>query len=122
MSELQRATPRSTGRARQQQHPRRTDWEGSQAAPRTDTESFQPERSLDTQALKEIASQVRDALRESLSADHDVNLVYVEDAGYVVEVRDPESGDLILQVPPESLVKMREQLREAVGLLFDQKS
>jgi uncharacterized FlaG/YvyC family protein len=121
LSELQRAPTRSTRAGRQQQPPR-TDRDGSRAVPRSDTETSPPASGLGKQALQEIVAQVKDALRESLSVDHDVSLVYLEDGSFVVEVRDPESGDLILQIPPESLVKMRKQLREAVGLLFDRKS
>jgi uncharacterized FlaG/YvyC family protein len=37
----------------------------------------------------------------------------------VVEVRDPDSGDIIRQIPPEELVKFRQHAKEFLGRLID---
>jgi uncharacterized FlaG/YvyC family protein len=59
-----------------------------------------------------------------LHTEHDVALALRgEDAEtMVIEVREKESGDLIIQFPPESLLRMNERLEEIAGVLFDRKS
>lgn len=56
-------------------------------------------------------------------APHDVVLRRDERIGeIVVEIRDPKSGRLVQQVPPEELINLRLQIREiakATGLLVD---
>lgn len=39
----------------------------------------------------------------------------------VVKVMNRETGDVIRQIPPESLLKLREKLKELRGVLFDGK-
>lgn len=39
----------------------------------------------------------------------------------VVEIKDKETGEVIRQIPPEELLKIREKMIEQTGLLFDQK-
>ncbi|MFH2060191.1 MAG: flagellar protein FlaG [Pseudomonadota bacterium] len=39
----------------------------------------------------------------------------------VVEIKDKETGEIIRQIPPEELLKIREKMIEQTGLLFDQK-
>jgi len=39
----------------------------------------------------------------------------------VVKVVDSETGDVIRQIPPEVLMKLREKMQELQGILFDQK-
>jgi flagellar protein FlaG len=40
----------------------------------------------------------------------------------VVKVTDKQSGDLIRQIPSEDVVKLRKQLEELSGILFDEKA
>lgn len=40
----------------------------------------------------------------------------------VVKVTDKKSGDLIRQIPSEDVVKLRKQLEELSGILFDEKA
>lgn len=40
----------------------------------------------------------------------------------VVKVTDKESGELIRQIPSEDVVKLRKQLEELSGILFDEKA
>ncbi len=38
----------------------------------------------------------------------------------VVEIKDRDTNELIKQIPPEALLKIREKMVELTGLLFDQ--
>lgn len=40
----------------------------------------------------------------------------------VVTVTDKESGELVRQIPPESLLELKAKLDDLVGLLFDEKA
>lgn len=40
----------------------------------------------------------------------------------VVKVTDKKSGDLIRQIPSEDVIKLRKQLEELSGILFDEKA
>ncbi|OIQ02531.1 MAG: hypothetical protein AUK55_00645 [Syntrophobacteraceae bacterium CG2_30_61_12] len=40
----------------------------------------------------------------------------------VVQVLDPDSGDVIRQIPPEELLEIRGKLEELRGILFDRRA
>jgi uncharacterized FlaG/YvyC family protein len=77
----------------------------------------------DVRELEEAVTDVNTLLRESGIETHDVGLAYREDVDDpVVEVRDRESGELLAQFPPESVLTMRQRMREFLGTLLDRKS
>jgi len=74
-------------------------------------------------APEEMERMVREAAeafpdRLDIRLDFEVN----EETGeYVVKMMDSETGEIVRQVPPEALVRLRERMREARGILFDRK-
>lgn len=69
--------------------------------------------------LKDAASKVQDYLSDmNISLDF-----HVEDktGELVVKVVNRDTGDVIRQIPPEALVKLRQKLEELRGVLFDGK-
>jgi uncharacterized FlaG/YvyC family protein len=77
----------------------------------------------DVRELQEAVTDVNALLRESGIETHDVGLAYRDGVDHpVVEVRDRESGDLLAQFPPESILTMRQRMREFLGTLLDRKS
>lgn len=68
----------------------------------------------------QIARQVQTYLDETSNLQ--LNFKVEEDSGKtVVQMVDKETGKLIRQIPPESLVQMRAKLEELRGILFDNK-
>jgi uncharacterized FlaG/YvyC family protein len=62
-------------------------------------------------------------LRDSEAETHEVGLAYRDDTDEpVVEVRDRESGELLAQFPPETIIHMRQQMREFLGMMLDSMS
>ena len=52
-----------------------------------------------------------------------VNFSVDKDTGrYLIKVIDSESGDVIREIPPEKLLKISKQIKEILGLLFDEKA
>jgi len=47
--------------------------------------------------------------------------IYEETGDFVVQVMDPESEEIIKQIPPEDMLKLREKLEELQGILFSEK-
>ncbi len=50
--------------------------------------------------------------RLSLSIDKELNRV-------LIRFKDPESGDVVRQIPPEAVVEMLKRLEELKGTMFD---
>lgn len=74
---------------------------------------------LDPEKAKEIIGEV-----ESYFEDFNIQLNYTQDkktGDLVVKVLDRGSGEVIRQLPPEGLLKLREKLKELRGVLFDGK-
>ncbi|NPB09018.1 MAG: flagellar protein FlaG [Thermodesulfobacteria bacterium] len=71
----------------------------------------------DPQNLKEMIGAVQEEL-ERLN----VRLVFNVDektGEIVVQVVDPKTNEVIRQIPPEELLRIREKLDELVGILFE---
>jgi uncharacterized FlaG/YvyC family protein len=78
---------------------------------------------LDVRELEEAVTDINTLLRQSGIETHDVGLAYREGVDDpVVEVRDRESGELLAQFPPESVLTMCQRMREFLGTLLDRKS
>lgn len=50
--------------------------------------------------------------RLSLSIDKELNRV-------LIRFKDPESGDVVRQIPPEAVIEMMKRLKELKGTMFD---
>jgi flagellar protein FlaG len=73
------------------------------------------------QATAETLERTVEALNEVFDQSN-VGLQYrVDDAtgDLVVSIVDRESGEVLRQLPPEAILKMREKLKELMGVLFD---
>jgi len=86
-----------------------------QAAPTTPPVPPTPE-------AEQLRAEVQDELQRRLSG-HEVQLSYKsEAASWVIQIRDPNSGEVVFQIPPEQMVKVRERLQEVLketGVLVD---
>jgi flagellar protein FlaG len=74
---------------------------------------------LSPEETKQVVEEV-----ESYLKDFDIQLDFnIEDktGDIVVKVLNRETGDVIRQIPPEGLQKLREKLKELRGVLFDGK-
>jgi uncharacterized FlaG/YvyC family protein len=98
----------------------------SEAAPRPETPApavAGPEAPLDDRLLQEAVDEINAVLRDSEAETHEVGLAYRDDTDEpVVEVRDRESGELLAQFPPETIIHMRQQMREFLGMMLDSMS
>ncbi len=71
----------------------------------------------DPQSLKEMVGAIQEEL-EKLN----VRLVFNVDkktGEIVVKIVDPKTNEVIRQIPPEELLRVREKLDELVGILFE---
>lgn len=54
---------------------------------------------------------------------HEVSLSYQDKAAsWVIQIRNPDTGDIVFQLPPEQMVRLRERLQEVLketGILVD---
>lgn len=67
------------------------------------------------QIVDELAKMARSFNRRlEFSINEDINQV-------IVKIVDQDSGEVVKQIPPEDVVKVHARIREAIGLLFDQK-
>ncbi len=77
----------------------------------------------DTDHLKE-AKEMLDALKKDIEMIRNLGVRFSvdEDTGEtVIKIVDKETDDIIREIPPEQVLKLREKLDEMVGMLFDQK-
>jgi flagellar protein FlaG len=109
-------SPRARGRIE--------DGSGRPDGPESARKTAKPEdeaAALDPVALREAAENVAAELT-SISA-HSLEITFEEeDSRYVVQVLDSESGEVLRQIPPESLLEANRQLSNLRGLLFDDRS
>ncbi len=76
-----------------------------------------PKPEIDPKALKELIGEINQEAarlnyRLSLSIDHDTNRV-------LIKFKDPESGEVIRQIPPEVVLEIAKRFDELKGALFD---
>lgn len=86
-----------------------------QAAPTTPPVPPTPE-------AERLRAEVEDELQRRLSG-HEVQLSYRDDvSSWVIQIRNPDTGDVVFQIPPEQMVRVRERLQELLketGVLVD---
>lgn len=76
---------------------------------------------VDEAALRAAADEVGSEL--STLTGHSLEITFEEeDSRYVVTVFDNDSGEVLRQIPPESLLEANRQLSSLRGLLFDDHS
>ena len=71
---------------------------------------------------EQLRVEVENELQRRMSG-YEVNLSYQDDvSSWVIQIRDPDSGDVVFQIPPEQMVRLRDRLQEVLketGLLVD---
>ena len=94
------------------------------SAPKLDqqkTSNQTPDRGgqVDQETAQELVGEVQSYL-ENLNIE--LNFKVDDQSGeFVVQVLNPESGEIIRQIPPEDLLELRGKLKELRGILFDKK-
>jgi len=75
-----------------------------------------------TPEAEQLRAEVQSELQRRLPG-HDVNVTYGDDAkSWVIEICDPDTGEVLFQIPPEQIVRIRERLQEVLketGVLVD---
>ena len=97
----------------------KTEGGGAQGVSEDNGREYTPKSNLDPQKVDEMTKEV-----QSYLDDLNISLNFkFEDksGGLVVQVMNKDTGDVIRQIPPESLVRLREKLRELRGSLVDDK-
>ena len=97
------------------QPPARIEGPGAQR-PSADQGGRREERNPDARTLRALSAEV-----QSLLDDLDIRLSFrfaEKPRELVLQVVDRESGEIIRQVPPEDVLKLREKLAELRGVLF----
>lgn len=70
----------------------------------------------DMQKLGKAAERLNKALQ---AFDRDLNISFHDDGKVVVRVTDPQTGDVIRQIPPERVLEVEESLDKIVGLFVN---
>jgi flagellar protein FlaG len=90
------------------------------------SKSIQLQSGEDRQGLNFTVGDIEDLSKELNSYMDDLHtslgfFIHEElENQVVVEIRDRETDEVIRQIPPEELLKIREKMVELTGLLFDQ--
>ena len=114
------------GSAQQRPRPKDSQAPSTQASPEAvpalQSDNRQANSASDA-AVQQLLSHVNEKLADKALDPHDVSLVFKDEVdSYVVEIREKQSGDLIMQFPPEELLELREGMQEIVGSLVDRLS
>lgn len=85
---------------------------------RPDSAKIQQPRELERQAefLQETLERLKKIFRgqAEFRVDRDANLI-------VIRIKDPETGEIIRQIPPEQALKLAKNIQELIGLLMDER-
>jgi flagellar protein FlaG len=90
------------------------------------SKSIQLQSGEDRQGLNFTVGDIEDLSKELNSYMDDLHtslgfFIHAElENQVVVEIKDRETDEVIRQIPPEELLKIREKMVELTGLLFDQ--
>jgi flagellar protein FlaG len=92
----------------------------------TQAHAVEPSPQKDLQKKTRSAEQISkelDAINEKLNSTNSSLQFSVDDNSQelVVKVVDRDSGKVIRQIPPESIVRLRASLKEMTGLLIEKK-
>ncbi|MHB8079873.1 MAG: flagellar protein FlaG [Candidatus Krumholzibacteriia bacterium] len=75
-----------------------------------------------TPEAEQLRTEVESELQRRLSG-HEVSLSYkAEAASWVIQIRNPDTGEVVFQIPPEQMVRVRERLQEVLketGMFVD---
>lgn len=87
------------------------------------SETSKPVETLGNPSLNEVVDAIN-SVEESLRIfTQKVNFSVDKDTGrFLIKVIDSESGDVIREIPPERVLKISQQIKEILGLLFDEKA
>ena len=79
-------------------------------------EGAQAEQAIDSEALNGMVSDLNGLAQEMR---RELRFAVDEDSGeLVVKIIDSETDEVLRQIPPEEVLKMRERLAEAAGVIF----
>jgi len=92
------------------------------ASPSKNKETPQPQKPLqeESRSADEIQQDI-ETINDQLSAMNRSIRFSIDDKSkdVVVKVVDKNTGDVIMQIPPEEVLKLRERLNEMSGLLME---
>lgn len=75
-----------------------------------------------TPEAEKLRAEVESELQRRLSG-HEVSLSYQDEAAsWVIQIRNPDTGEVVFQIPPEQMVRVHERLQEVLkdtGVLVD---
>jgi flagellar protein FlaG len=75
------------------------------------------------QRVEVVQAAVEKLIKKSLPSNSRLQVVKDKELGtYIYRAIDPDTGEIIMQWPPEHLLAMREYLKEMEGLLVDTKA
>jgi len=85
----------------------------SQSVPRSQIDGSLNE---DVDVLKENLDKLKKIFKgqAEFKIDKDVNKV-------VIKIKDPDTGEIIRQIPPEMVVKISKNIQELLGVLMDER-
>ncbi len=77
---------------------------------------------LDREAVQRAAEDLQQTIDQYAKEPRDVALRYDEPHKlFVIEIRERDSGELILEYPPEKILNVRDRLDELIGAMIDRK-
>ena len=84
--------------------------------------SGHPDGQMDRQALDELVEETQDVL-DGLPSPVDLNFKVDDKTGdVIVSVMNKDTEEIIRQIPPEEMVKVRQRMVELRGVLYNQKA
>ena len=92
------------------------------AAPGPDQDRPAPAPKLDLEAARRAASDIQQTIDQYAKEPRDVAMRYDDRHDlFVIEIREHDSGELILEYPPEKILNVRDRLDELIGAMIDRK-
>jgi hypothetical protein len=76
----------------------------------------------DLATVQRAATEIQQTMNTFAKEPRDVDLRYDDDHRlFVIEIRNRENGELILEYPPEKILNVRDRLDELIGAMIDRK-
>ncbi len=92
------------------------------AAPPADPARTASAPRLDPEAVQRAATEIQQTIDQYAKEPRDVATRYDESHRlFVIEIRERDTGELILEYPPEKILNVRDRLDELIGAMIDRK-
>lgn len=76
----------------------------------------------DLATVQRAATEIQQTMDAFAKEPRDVDLRYDDEHRlFVIEIRNRENGELILEYPPEKILNVRDRLDELIGAMIDRK-